>query len=244
MSEPGKATDRAAERADRWHGAAPISSRASAASPKVVRPPVEGTQISSARHNPGTDPVSGGGRGTCDLCGNDIPADHRHLLHLTERQIICACEPCVALRSGDPELRPTGTRIVWLDDFDLSDELWASFQIPIGLAFFLDSTTAGGIVAFYPSPGGSMESELDLDAWERLREANPVLDSLDADGEALLVNRMADPPQHAIVPVDECYRLVGLVKVAWEGISGGQGPEEQIAAFFEDLRSRSTAAEA
>ncbi len=184
------------------------------------------------------------GEETCDLCGNDIPADHRHLLHLTERQIICACEPCVALRSGDPELRPTGTRIAWLDDFDLSDDAWAAFQIPIGLAFFLDSTTAGGIVAFYPSPGGSMESELDLDAWERLREANPVLDSLDADGEALLVNRMADPPQHAIVPVDECYRLVGLVKVAWEGISGGQGPEEQIAAFFDDLRSRSTPAKA
>ena len=100
----------------------------------------------------------------------------------------------MALRSGDPELRPTGTRMVWLDDFELSDELWASFQIPIGLAFFLDSTTAGGIVAFYPSPAGSMESELDLDAWRELAEANPVLESLDADGEALLVNRISDPP--------------------------------------------------
>ncbi len=148
----------------------------------------------------------------------------------------------MALRSGDPELRPTGTRVVWLDDFELSDELWASFQIPIGLAFFLNSTTADGVVAFYPSPAGSMESELDLDAWQRLMEANPVLESLDADGEALLVNRMADPPQHAIVPIDECYRLVGLVKVGWEGISGGTGPEEAIAGFFEELRSRSAPA--
>jgi Family of unknown function (DUF5947) len=182
------------------------------------------------------------GEERCDLCGNEIPADHRHLLHLTERQIICACEPCVALRSGDPELRPTGTRVLWLDDFELSDELWASFQIPIGLAFFMDSTTSGGVVAFYPSPAGSMESELDLDAWERLRAANPVLESLDADGEALLVNRMADPPQHAIAPIDECYRLVGLVKVGWEGISGGSGPEEAIACFFDELHSRGTPA--
>jgi hypothetical protein len=204
-------------------------------------PSVGGVQISSATPPPGGLTP---GEERCDLCGNEIPADHRHLLHLTERQIMCACESCVALRSGDPELRPTGTRIMWLDDFELTDERWASFQIPIGLAFFLDSTTAGGIVAFYPSPGGSMESELDLDAWERLRDSNPVLESLEPDGEALLVNRTADPPQHAIVPIDECYRLVGLVKVAWEGISGGAGPEEAIAAFFDDLRSRATHVEA
>ena len=201
-------------------------------------PPVEGTQISSVSTHPRA-PSVGVGEETCDLCGNDIPADHRHLLHLTERQIICACEPCVALRSGDPELRPTGTRIAWLEDFDLSDEVWASFQIPIGLAFFMSSTTAGGVVAFYPSPGGSMESELDLDAWAELRAANPVLESLEADGEALLVNRMADPPQHAIAPIDECYRLVGMIKAGWEGISGGAEPEQLIGRFFEELRERS-----
>lgn len=182
------------------------------------------------------------GEERCDLCGNDIPADHRHLLHLTERQILCACEACVALRSGDPELRPTGTRIVWLDDFELDDELWASFQIPIGLAFFLNSTTAGGVVAFYPSPAGSMESELDLGVWAELGRLNPVLETLEADGEALLVNRISDPPQHAIVPIDECYRLVGLVKVGWEGISGGAGPEQAIDSFFGELRGRSTPA--
>jgi hypothetical protein len=87
-----------------------------------------------------------------------------------------------------------------------------------------------------------MESELDMNAWDELRANNPILESLDADGEALLVNRMSDPAQHAIVPVDECYRLVGLVKVAWEGISGGAGPEEAIASFFDELRSRSTPA--
>ena len=193
-----------------------------------------------ANGNGGSPP--GPGEERCDLCGNEIPADHRHLLHLTDRQILCACEACVALRSGDPDLRPTGTRIVFLDDFELSDELWASFQIPIGLAFFLRSTTAGGIVAFYPSPAGSMESELDLDAWGELVRLNPVVDTLDADGEALLVNRLSDPRQQAIVPVDECYRLVGLVKVGWEGISGGSGPEDAIQGFFAELRARSAVA--
>jgi hypothetical protein len=174
----------------------------------------------------------------CDLCGNEVPAQHRHLIHLTERRILCVCEPCLALRSGDPELRPTGTRTTWLPDLELSAELWARFGLPIGLAYFMEDSAAGRVVAFYPSPAGATESELDLDAWTELVSANPVLRGLEADAEALLVNRIADPPEHAIVPIDECYRLVGLIKVSWEGISGGPGPEQAIESFFAELRAR------
>lgn len=174
----------------------------------------------------------------CDLCGSEIPADHRHLLHLYERRIVCACESCIALRGGDVEYRPTGTRVVWLEDLDLDDRLWASFSIPIGLAFFMRSSTTGGVVALYPSPAGATESELELDGWEELVRANPVLESLEPDAEALVVNRLAEPHEHAIAPIDECYRLVGMIKASWEGISGGVGPERAIAAFFEELRER------
>ncbi len=52
------------------------------------------------------------------------------------------------------ELRPTGTRTVWLDDFELPDEIWASFGIPIGLAFFIDSSATGSVGAALPEPGG------------------------------------------------------------------------------------------
>src|SRR6185437_8912473 len=37
----------------------------------------------------------------CDLCGVGLPEDHRHLLHLGERRIVCACEACWAMRSGE-----------------------------------------------------------------------------------------------------------------------------------------------
>ncbi len=50
---------------------------------------------------------------------------------------------------------------------------------------------------------------------------NPALEGLESDAEGLIVNRLAEPHQHAIAPIDECYRLVGLVKASWEGISGG-----------------------
>jgi len=174
----------------------------------------------------------------CDMCSATIPADHRHLLHVEERRIVCTCETCRALFAGDGPYRPTGSRTLWLDGFDLPDDLWASLRIPIGLAFFLDSSTADGVVAFYPSPAGTTESELDLGPWERLVAANPILEGLEPDAEALIVNRLGGARQHAIVPIDECYRLVGLVRVSWEGISGGTGVEAAVSEFFAELRER------
>jgi hypothetical protein len=178
----------------------------------------------------------------CDLCGADLPEDHRHLLHLEERRILCACEPCVAMRSGDGPYRPTGTRLLWLEDFDLSEELWASLRIPIGLAFFMRSSSVGRIVGMYPSPAGATECELELSAWEDLCAANPVLESLDEDVEGLIVNRMGERHQFAIAPIDECYRLVGTIKAGWEGISGGGAVERIVPGFFAELQRRAEAA--
>ncbi len=172
----------------------------------------------------------------CDLCETTVPPDHRHMLNLYERQIVCVCESCWALRSGDTEFRPTGTRTTWLEDFRLPEELWAQFRIPIGLAFFMHSSVTNCVVAMYPSPAGATESELHFETWGRLVEMNPVLSTLEHDAEALIVNRMSDPPAFAIAPIDRCYMLVGLVKVAWEGISGGAGVQEAIESYFDELR--------
>ena len=149
---------------------------------------------------------------------------------------MCVCPTCWAMRSGEARYRPTGSRTVWLEGLELSDELWAAFEIPIGLAFFLRSSGTGGVVALYPSPAGATECELDLEAWRRLVAANPVLEDLDPDAEALIVNRLAQPHVHAIAPLDDCYRLVGLIKATWEGISGGTEMEATVERFFDGLR--------
>jgi Family of unknown function (DUF5947) len=177
----------------------------------------------------------------CDICNTTLPDDHRHLLHLVERRIMCSCEACWALHSGDAEYRPAGMRTAWLERFDCDEEMWGLFQIPVGLAFFMRSTVNGGVVAFYPSPAGATESELDLDAWDALVERNPVLQDLDPDAEALVVNRLSDPPQYAIAPIDDCYRLVGLIKTRWEGISGGAALEQAVPEFFAALQARTSA---
>ena len=98
------------------------------------------------------------------------------------------------MRSGEARYRPTGSRTLWLERLELSDELWAAFQIPIGLAFFMRSSRTGrrSSRSTRARPGAT-ECELELDAWERLVAANPVLEDLDPDAEALIVNRMADP---------------------------------------------------
>ena len=177
----------------------------------------------------------------CDICGAPLADEHRHLLHLDDRRIVCACEPCWALHGGDPEYRPVGTRTVWLEPFDLDDELWGRFQIPIALAFFMRSSVTGGVVAFYPSPAGATESELPLQAWEEVARRNPILAELESDAEALIVNRLSDPPQCAIAPIDSCYELVGLIKSRWQGIWGGAALSETVPEFFSRLRRRADA---
>lgn len=195
---------------------------------------------------PGNDTALSGGAATntlqdpnaerCDLCGTGLPDDHRHMLNIVERRIVCTCESCWALRSGDVEYRPVGSRTVWLPDLDVPDDVWAGFQIPIGLAFFMYSTTSECIVAMYPSPAGATESELHFNTWNRVIELNPDL-RLEPDIEGLIANRMGEPPVYAIAPIDRCYELTGAIKASWSGISGGAGVEQAVARFFDDLRA-------
>jgi uncharacterized protein DUF5947 len=185
-------------------------------------------------------PAPSGDGPHCELCPLSLATDHKHLLDLEERRIVCVCPTCWSVRSGDARYRPTGSRTVWLEGLDLSDELWAEFQIPIGLAFFLRSSASEKVVGLYPSPAGATECDLDLGAWDRLVAANPVLEDLDPDAEALIVNRMATPHVHAIAPLDDCYRLVGIVKATWEGISGGSEMEAAVQRYFDDLRATAT----
>ncbi len=205
---------------------------------------VDGAPISvsadGAPYLPGPRPPEG--TEACDLCGLGIPEDHRHLLHLAERRIVCSCEACWGMRAGEGDYRPTGSRTLWLPDLDIPDDVWANFQIPIGLAFFMDSTVTSCVVALYPSPAGATESELHFESWNRLRELNPVLHGLEQDIEGLVVNRLSDPPTFAIAPIDKCYALTGTIKMHWEGISGGPGVEVAVSKFFEGLRADSVAA--
>jgi Fe-S cluster biogenesis protein NfuA len=179
----------------------------------------------------GSPPPPGHASAGCELCSIGMSDEHKHLIHLGERRILCVCASCWALRSGDGDYRPVGNRTVRLEDFRIDDEQWAAFQIPIGLAFFMISSVTGSVIALYPSPAGATESELDLAAWRDVVDGNPGFE-LEPDTEALIVNRLSEPAQHLIAPIDAAYGLVGIVKSSWEGISGGAGVTDAVTGYL------------
>jgi hypothetical protein len=126
-----------------------------------------------------------------------------------------------------------------LDDFRLTDLDWNRLGVPIGLAFFLNSTPTGEVIAVYPSPGGPTESQLELETWNELVEENPVLAKMQPDTEALLVNRTRGARHYYLAPVDQCYRLVGILRSHWRGLTGGTEVWRRIDEFFADLKQRS-----
>jgi Family of unknown function (DUF5947) len=179
----------------------------------------------------------------CDLCGEPIPPEHRHLLDLETREVSCACRACSLLfdrpAAGGGHYRLIPDRSYRLEGFELDDLAWDELRIPVEMAFFFRGSKEGRVQAFYPSPMGATESLLGLEAWTALEEANPVLREMAADTEALLVNRARGARQHFLVPIDECYRLVGLIRTRWRGFTGGKEVWEEIGRFFAELERRS-----
>jgi hypothetical protein len=52
------------------------------------------------------------------------------------------------------------------------------------------------------------------------------------------VNRARGMREHWLVPIDDCYDLVGLMRTRWKGLSGGTEVWREIGRFFEQLRER------
>lgn len=181
----------------------------------------------------------------CELCAVALGREHPHLIETAEHKLICACEACSLLfsvRAGAKYKRvPRDVR--FLADFQMTDAEWDSLLIPINLAFFFQNSRDAQVSAFYPSPAGATESLLPLEHWEGIVQANPVLQKLEADVEALLVNRVGrgrgiSPAEYYIVPIDACYGLVGLIRLHWRGLSGGGEVWQEIGDFFSRLRAR------
>ena len=132
----------------------------------------------------------------------------------------------------------------YLADFEMTDGQWESLMIPINMAFFFRSSLENRIIALYPSPAGAVESLLPLDAWAEIEENNPALLQLKPDIETLLVNRVGHAhgmraAEYYIAPIDECYKLVGLIRTNWKGLSGGTEVWTEVGRFFTELRNKS-----
>jgi hypothetical protein len=179
----------------------------------------------------------------CELCGAPVPTRHRHVLDLEKRNLLCACRACSLLFDGDAagggHFKLVPDRRLALDDFRLDQATWDRLSIPVEMAFFFRSSREGRVMAYYPSPAGPTESLLGLEAWRDVEDANPVLAEMVDDVEALLVNRAKGTRRQWIVPIEDCYALVGLIRTRWRGFTGGEEVWEQIDGFFRELDENS-----
>lgn len=191
----------------------------------------------------------------CEICGVELPPNHGHLFEPVGRQVICACDHCSvsmgvqspadAAQYVNPDspvrpLRRIPRDARYLTNFQLTDGQWDSLLIPVGLAFFYDSTPSERVVAMYPGPAGATESLLSFETWQEVSKENPILNTLNPDVEALLVNRISGKRDYYIAPIDKCYELVGLMRMHWKGLSGGTEVWQEITRYFTNLEEHAT----
>jgi hypothetical protein len=180
----------------------------------------------------------------CELCSLGLGPDHPHLIELAQRRLLCTCEACAILFSGQGvKFKRVPRRVCSLPDFSLSDAEWDELMVPINMAFFFKNSIEGRVIAMYPSPAGAMESLLALESWNDIAARNPELREMEIDVEALLVNRLGysrghSAPEYYLLPIDECYKLVGLIRMHWKGLSGGTEVWQELGQFFNDLKAR------
>jgi Family of unknown function (DUF5947) len=181
-------------------------------------------------------------REQCELCSLELAAQHQHLFDPARRELLCTCDACAVLFSGQQgtRYRRVPRRVQVFQDFRMTDVQWAGLQVPINLAYFCWSTPAQAALAYFPSPAGPTEAVLPPEAWQDLLAENPVLRDLEPDVEALLVNRVGPAREYYRAPIDECCRLVGLVRTHWRGMTGGTEVWREIGRFFKGLQERAS----
>ncbi|AEW99438.1 DUF5947 family protein [Streptantibioticus cattleyicolor] len=169
----------------------------------------------------------------CDLCGEPAPVGHRHLLDTERAEVMCACRACALLFAG-PGTGAGHYRLIPRRRVRLPPVPTAPLGVPVGLAFFVPRAD-GSVTAHYPSPAGATRWEVDATTWRRTTAGHPGLAGLASDVEALLVNTARGQCHHWIVPVDDCFRVVAVVRAEWEGLSGGTRVWQRVEQFFAEL---------
>jgi hypothetical protein len=169
----------------------------------------------------------------CDLCAAELPDQHRHLLDTDRREIRCVCQACSLLFNRDAA-SDGHYRLVPRRRLRLPEVPTKGLGVPVGLAFFVPRS-GGTVDAHYPSPAGPTRWEVDPAAWRKVVACCPPLADMTPDVEALLVNTTRGHCAHWLVPIDDCFALVTLVRREWRGLSGGSHVWPEIDRFFATL---------
>jgi len=179
----------------------------------------------------------------CELCGAEIADEHRHILDISARRPLCACRACAVLfdrdAAGGDHFRLIPERRQRVEGLD--DRAWDAIDIPVGLAFF-SSTPEGYVRVVYPGPAGPTEGTVDAPAWAQLAAYDDVIASMKPDVEGMLVHRMHGAREQWVVPIDDCFRLVAVLRAHWTGFTGGDEVWAEVDRFFGELAGKASGA--
>jgi hypothetical protein len=151
-------------------------------------------------------------------------------------ELLCACRACTVLfqreAAGRGHYRLVPDRRLRLPPVSI-----AGLGVPVGLAFFTIATDAA-VTAHYPSALGATTWEVSTDNWNAVLRDCPPLQDMAPAVEAFLVNTARDAQEYWLVPVDDCYRLVAVIRREWRGLSGGSTVWPAIDCFFAELAAQ------
>jgi hypothetical protein len=181
----------------------------------------------------------------CALCGASVPDEHRHLVDPVRRSLECACTACAMLferpAAAGGKLRTVPRRYLADHGHTLDGEAWQRLQIPVGVVFLFQDTALGRTAAFYPSPAGATQSELDPEELGAVAACTRLAGLLEPDVEALLLRRRDSSFACYLVPIDICYELVGRMRLHWHGFDGGAVARAELEEFFARVARRAAA---
>lgn len=170
----------------------------------------------------------------CSLCALELSEQHPHLLDRETSFPICVCRACSILfdreLSGQQRYRRIPERRVRAPTLDPS-----VLGVPVGLVFFVRQDD-GKVSARYPSPAGATCFDIDESDWRAALVASELQEEPVPEVEALLLATIKGHSEAWIVPLSDCYRLVGAIRQSWKGLSGGDGVWSAVDAMLEELR--------
>ena len=120
-------------------------------------------------------------------------------------------------------------RVRFFRSFRMTDAQWDALMIPIGIAFFSRSSRSNRVWLSIRARRGRWNRCLSLETWDEIEQRKSDIAHDGSDVEGLLVYRVGTAREYYIIPIDECFKLIGIIRLKWKGFSGGMEVWQEIA---------------
>ena len=155
-------------------------------------------------------------------------------------KLVCSCDACAVLfsgRAGGPVPARAARRRVVCPTSACPTPSGRTCTCRSTWRSSSQSTPAGRVLAFYPSPAGRRRIAADARglAGPGRRESRPRASSSPTSRRSWSTGSEGERAYYR-APIDECYKLVGLIRAHWRGLSGGTEVWDEVGRFFAGLK--------